>query len=107
MKINVSFILQILPIIISLFLAGAIFLYLNKLPNRLPLFYSLAWGENQLIFKQQLFVIPAIISSISLINLLILWHTKELLLKRVLLFSSLITTVILSISVLKIIYIFI
>lgn len=95
------------------FLAGLIALSIlmlgKSLPPRLPLFYSLAWGDSQLANGQQLFIIPATIVLITLFNLIISWqlHPSQVFFKKILLFSSLLVSIILTITFFKIVLIFI
>ena len=100
---------KFLPIILSIPLTVFILLMGRFLPSELPLFYSLAWGENQLVTSLQFLILPSIAVCISLINLLIYWHlhSSQILLKKILLGISLTVTLILLISFFKIIFIFI
>ncbi|MBI2017582.1 hypothetical protein HYS92_00880 [Candidatus Daviesbacteria bacterium] len=79
------------------------------LPEKLPLFYSLAWGEIQLASHEQFFILPASIILVTLINLFLSWqlHPSQIFLKKILLASSVIISIILSITFLKIVFIFI
>ncbi len=79
------------------------------LPPKLPLFYSLPWGEKQLAGKVQLLIIPASITLVTLGNLIFSWHlhTSQLLFKRILFFSSLLVSLLLTVTFFKIILIFI
>ncbi|MBI2040133.1 hypothetical protein HYT18_03600 [Candidatus Microgenomates bacterium] len=101
--------LQALSILIAAFIGLSILLLSKNLPNKLPLFYSLPWGDNQLATHQQFFIIPAIIMLIALGNLAISWHLhlSQTFFKKILMISSLINTLILSLTYLKIIFIFI
>lgn len=75
------------------------------LPAKLPLFYSLPWGQAQLATHQQFLIIPASISAIAILNLIISWqlHSSQSFFKRVLLLSSIIVSLILTITFIKII----
>lgn len=79
------------------------------LPPRLPLFYSVAWGEGQLATHQQFLIIPAVISLITLLNLIVAWqlHKSQSFFKSMLLASSIIVNLILIIAFIKIVLIFI
>lgn len=101
--------INFLPFLTALVLGVIILFFPRFLPNKLPLFYSLPWGENQLANPQQFFIIPAIIVLIGLINLSLSWqlHQTQTFFKRILLISTLISTIILTISFVKIISIFI
>lgn len=85
-----------------------VFLY-NSLPSKLPLFYSLPWGESQLVLKQQFFILPAILGFVALLNLFIAsqLHEAQWLLKRILIFSVVVLALIILITALKIIFIYI
>lgn len=103
------FLAHLLPISIAGLMGLSLFLFSSFLPSKLPLFFSLAWGEEQLGIIQQFLIIPASLVLISLINLIISWHlhSSQTFLKNILLLSSLLITVILIITFIKIIFIFI
>lgn len=102
-----------LPIIISLIFALSVtifyFIYYSQLPERLPLFYSVSWGENQLASKQQFLILPATMMLILLINSLIAsqLHSAQYILKRIIMLFLLIISLILLITAFKILFIFI
>lgn len=102
------FFVSVASVMVAILMAMVIVIFRDILPQRLPLFYSLAWGEQQLASLQQLFIVPAIITIISLINLVIAWqlHPSQFFLKKILVYSSLITDAILLITFIKIIFIF-
>lgn len=97
----------------SLILISLMFLILalsyNQLPPRIPLFYSLNWGESQLVSNGQIIILPLAAILIMLINLVISWHlhSSQIILKRLLTLSSFLITVMTFITMLKIIYLFI
>lgn len=97
------------PLALSLIVTLTIMTVLKFLPSKLPLFYSLPWGEGQLATHQQLLIIPASIVLITPLNLIISWqlHPSQSFLKKVLLISSAIASLILTISLIKIILMFI
>jgi len=99
----------LISLILGIFMATSILLFFRFLPPKLPLFYSLPWGDTQLTTHQQFFVIPASIILITLLNLIISWqlHLSQSFFKKVLLFSSLVATLILTITFIKIVLIFI
>lgn len=104
------FLISILITIISISTIVSVFLFFyNRMPDRLPLFYSLPWGENQLATKQQFLLLPIMLALICLINSLIAsqLHSAQYLLKRMLMLSLIIIDLILVITALKIIWIFI
>lgn len=79
------------------------------MPPKLPLFYSVAWGEGQLATHQQFFIVPASIILIAPLNLIISWqlHPSQSFLKKVLLISSAVVGLILTIALIKIVLMFI
>lgn len=98
-----------LSLSLAIFMIVSILLFFRFLPPKLPLFYSLPWGDTQLTTHQQFFIIPASITLITLLNLIISWqlHLSQSFFKKVLLLSSLVTTLILTITFIKIVLIFI
>jgi hypothetical protein len=92
-------------------LAIILFLVLNiySLPPQLPLYYSLPWGEKQLVSISEFVVLPGSIVLISLVNLFISaqLHSSQLVIKRTLSVASLSIALILLVTALKIIYTFI
>lgn len=97
------------PMLLSLLITLFILIYAKFLPPKLPLFYSLPWGEKQLVSTSQLLIIPAIITLVTFFNLIISWqlHPSQSFFKKILLFSSVLASLILTITFLKIILIFI
>lgn len=95
--------------IVSLILVLLILFLPKFLPERLPLFYSLPWGEGQLAEKVQFLIIPTLSLSIALLNLLISHqlHFQQILLKQVLQVASILCGVVLILNLVKIIFIFI
>lgn len=95
--------------VVALLVSITILLLFKWLPPNLPLFYSLQWGDKQLGNHQQFFIIPALIILITLINYIISWqlHQSQLFFKKMLLTFSMIATLILTITFVKIILIFI
>ncbi len=97
------------PLVLSLIITLIIITTLRFLPPRLPLFYSIAWGDGQLATHQQFLIIPTSISLITLLNLIISWqlHKSQSFFKEMLLLSSIIVSLILTIAFIKIILMFI
>lgn len=97
------------PLILALLLSFTIIILLKFLPPRLPLFYSLPWGDGQLATHQQFLIIPASIALITLLNLIISWqlHYQQIFFKKVLLLSSAVVSLILTITFIKIVLIFV
>ncbi|MCL5784772.1 MAG: hypothetical protein M1142_05495 [Patescibacteria group bacterium] len=97
------------PLILGIITTLTIVVLLNFLPPKLPLFYSLPWGEGQLATRQQFFIIPASIFLITPLNLVISWqlHPSQIFLKKVLLISSTVVSFILTVALIKIVLMFI
>ncbi|MBI2315214.1 hypothetical protein HYU93_04135 [Candidatus Daviesbacteria bacterium] len=97
------------PLLLSLILITVIITTLKYLPSRMPLFYSLPWGENQLATSSQFLIIPASISIVTLLNLLICWqlHKSQAFFRIALFAASIIVSLILVIAFIKIVLMFI
>ncbi|MBI4040194.1 hypothetical protein HY389_02465, partial [Candidatus Daviesbacteria bacterium] len=82
-----------LPLLVTLvtviLITFAYLIFYNQLPNKLPLFYSLPWGEKELVAKPQIFILPAVAALISLVNTGLAYqlHPAQIILKRILLLS--------------------
>lgn len=109
MSKKASFWLTLTPVILSLILALIILILLHPLPSRIPLFYSLPWGENQLATHEQFLIIPSSIILITLLNFTFSsgLHHQQTFFKKLLLFSSILCTLILTLTFAKIILNFI
>lgn len=96
-------------IVLSLILSIVILLGLKSLPPKLPLFYSLPWGNDQLASHQELLLIPAIIIMITLLNLVVSWqlHSSQSFFKGILVYSPLVISLLLIVTFIKIIFNFI
>lgn len=95
-----------------LFIASSLILPLvnfSNLPTKIPLFYSLFWGEQQLVNANQLFLLPLISVLITMVNLIISWHLhpSQLALKKALHISSMLISFIMLVTIVRVIYIFI
>src|SRR3989344_4509019 len=103
-----KFLITSTPIILSLIIIISILVLSKTLPPKLPFFYSLPWGEKQLATVQQLYILPATIILLSLLNLTLSWqlHSQQTFFKSVLLFSSILLSIILTITFIKIVLIF-
>lgn len=99
----------VMPLLLSLLIILFTLRFAKSLPPRIPLFYSLPWGEKQLVGNQDLLIIPAIIALVTLFNLIISWqlHSSQTFFKKILLFSSILISLILTITFIKIVLIFI
>lgn len=97
------------PLMVSLFITVVILTFLKFLPDKLPLFYSIAWGERQLATHQQFLIIPACIAAVTFLNLVICWqlHPSQSFFKKTLCIASLLISLILTISFIRIILNFI
>lgn len=101
--------LGLLPILTIILFTVIIFSLSAFLPKKLPLFYSLAWGDKQLVEKHQFLILPAILAILTLVNLSLFWKlklTKDLL-RKILMYSLLIITAVLMITFIRIILTFI
>lgn len=92
----------------ALLIGGLVLILYNHLPTKLPLFYSLPWGQKQLISKQGFLFLPATLVMLAVVNTLITFqlHTAQQVLKKVLLFSIVFVNLIVLITALKILLIF-
>lgn len=103
----------LIPILITIIVVISITLlflvFYSRLPDRLPLFYSLPWGEAELAAKQQFFLLPIILALICLINSFIAsqLHVAQVVLKKILVLSLILIDVIILVTAVKIIWIFI
>lgn len=107
---NLKFYLQVssLPLAVALLITLAIIFYFKHLPPKLPLFYSLPWGEKQLATPSDFFIIPLSLGAVALVNLIIAWylHPSQSFFKKVLLLVSWVITLTLTIGFIKIVTIF-
>lgn len=101
--------LSLLPFILALIIFFLIVVFFQFLPPEMPLFYSLPWGEEQLTNQKLFFIIPLSIVLISLTNLILAFqlHPAQRSFKKILILSSLLSSLILSITFIKIVLIFI
>lgn len=83
--------------------------YYERLPSKLPLFYSLPWGEGQLVPIFEIIILPSITIVITLSNLLVSWHLHEsqFLLKRMISLFSASLSLLLTLAAIRIIWLFI
>jgi len=81
----------------------------ERLPSELPLFYSLPWGEGQLVPIFQIVVLPSLTVIITLTNLLVSWHLHEsqFLLKRMISIFSASLSLLITLAALRIMWLFI
>lgn len=99
----------LISLICSVITALVFLINFQNLPQSLPLFYSLSWGEGQLISTPQFIILPSLILLITLLNLIISWqlHPSQQVIKRIIAFSTAGVGVLITLTALKIIYIFI
>lgn len=97
-----------LPLLLALIITLFIVIFARFLPPKLPLFYSLPWGDDQLVSIQQLLILPATIALITLFNLTVSWqlHQTQSLFKKILQFCSVLVSLILTITFFRIVFIF-
>lgn len=98
----------IFPGIISLIFVIYILIFFRFLPPKLPLFYSLPWGDKQLTTHLQFLILPASLILILLLNLVVSLnlHSAQLFFKKILIAANFISTLILTITFIKIVLIF-
>ncbi len=106
---KVEFYAIVFTIVCSMFIALDFTINYNKLPNRIPLFYSLPWGDSQLIAKPQFILLPSIILLIALINVITSWqlHNSQRSIKRLIALSTASVSLLILITAIHIIGIFI
>ena len=78
----------------------------GNLPQQVPLYYSLPWGESQLVSASTLFLIPTFSIVLFLINHLfaIGFSKKNPLLSQLLIFTSLVVSFFFLITLIKIVF---
>lgn len=100
---NLKKVIQLIFILLSLdfLIFGLVW---AKIPPQIPLFYSRPWGEEQLINKNSFIILPLSCLIFVLINLRIAstLFRKEVLLSQILVWSSLVVSILTSIGLLKI-----
>lgn len=106
---KMSTFLSILALGIIFFSFLLIFLVFSRLPEVIPLFYSLPWGEKQLASKYLLILLPSLALGISLINLIIgqTILTGEIFYKRILAIATMLTSFLAFYGLIKIVLLFI
>lgn len=93
----------------ALTILGLLIFNLTRLPSQLPMFYSLPWGEQQLVSPAQFTILPAMVVLINLVNLVASWHLhpSQLVLRRILAAQAALVAILLLVTSLKIMAIFI
>ncbi len=101
---------SIIITILILFIIVILFtIYLPSLPSKIPMFYSLSWGEPQLVNLSQFFILPLILILITMLNLIISWqlHSSQLILKRIINLVTILVAFLVLVTSFKIIHIFV
>lgn len=107
-KDNLIFYTTIFNLILAALMMLSVAISAPKLPKQLPLFYSLPWGDSQLVDISQFLILPFMAILITLVNLAISWHLHEsqIVLKRMLSIGSGIITLLILVTTFRIISIF-
>lgn len=100
---------NIIPLVVALILSFIILFFFRFLPPKLPIFYSLPWGDEQLSNHAQFLIIPALLGLITLLNLTVSSHLHfaQLFFKKIIMIATLVSTLILTITFIKIVLIFV
>lgn len=106
---KIYFYITVSPVAFALILAVVVLFLFRFLPSKLPLFYSLPWGDKQLATQQQFLILPAVIILISILNMMfyLQLHSSQSFFKKVLALSSIVCALILVVTFIKIILIFV
>lgn len=98
----------IFSVLSCLFIANLYLIFYPYLPDKLPLFYSLSWGQSQLVSKQQMFILPAVVALVTLINSLFSsqLHPSQYALRRILMLGLICFNIIVLVAAIKILLIF-
>lgn len=93
-------------LVLIIFQIAILFFKFNDLPQQVPLFYSLPWGENQLASTASLFLLPTFSVIVLLINNLIanFFFKTITLFSRFLVIFSLVFSLLSSIALIRIIF---
>lgn len=88
---------------ISLLLGAGILIIQNNLPPSLPLFYGKPVGEAELTSVTGFLIAPAASFLITLVNTLLSFTFKDVFIKKILILSSFLVTLLITITLIKII----
>lgn len=88
---------------ISVLLVFGIIILQNNLPPSLPLFYGKPAGEGVLTNLRGFLIAPLLAFLITLANTLISFIFKDIFIKKILILTSLLVTILISITIIKII----
>lgn len=105
----IIFWLNFISLLFVLIILSLFALSLSRLPSKLPLFYSLPWGEGQLVNLSQFIILPATAILVLLVNLTVSWHLhpSQVVAKRMLSASTALVSFLLFLTAVRIIFIFI
>lgn len=106
---NPLFWIGLAPLLPALLISLVILFFFKQLPDKLPLFYSFTWGPNQLASHREFFLLPLTVAAVSLVNLFLSHqlHQSQYFFKLILTATSLMISLILTITFVKIVLIFI
>jgi hypothetical protein len=101
--------LNLICLLYALIITVLFFGVIDLMPLKIPLFYSLPWGENQLVSHSQFLILPSIIILSSLINLTIAWHlhTSQAFIKKLVSGITFIVSSLIFLTAVQIIHIFV
>lgn len=107
-QLKLIYICVIFTLALSAISALTIIWVKNTLPAKVPLFYSLSWGQHQLAPVDWLFLLPSIAICIMGINLIISkqLHESQLILRRMLMGVILVSDLLILITIVRILSIY-
>lgn len=98
---------SLVTLLLVLLQSGAILAAKNLLPEKVPLFYTRPWGEEQLAPNHFLFLLPAVSFLVLMLNMLLqrlLFKRGEVALSWIILSSGLLFSILATFTLLKIIF---
>lgn len=106
---KLSFYSLLISLLLAILIVILFLINYSKLPNEIPLFYSLFLWENQLVKLPQFIILPLVIVLMVMINTILSWqlHPAQYVLKKIINFATILISILILISSIKIIYIFI
>lgn len=89
-------------------LTVGLYILFPELPPQMPLYYSLPWGNSQLVPKLQFFLIPGLIILLTVINFVLAYYLHQVhrILRRLLMVNLALINLIFLFTVIKILSIF-
>lgn len=95
-------------IFVSIISTLGIVWFKDVLPAKVPMFYSLPWGQSQLVSPNTLFLLPILAVGITIVNILISkqLHASQLILKQLLLGIILVSDLLILLTVVRILTIY-